>query len=165
VYSQTYARTVCSTLRPWPEVCFTNATVGGIPLPDNENTGDTPIRRPRSADLYEGSYSRYVRPARADDELIQQLVATIFEPSAPWKSEDPRLVQQLLDRAPQPNQIGVDDWDRPLRADEIAEIWGAPMEGPDTRFGWLRRADEICRAWGKPLVGPGGLRPDLTLPD
>jgi hypothetical protein len=50
-------------------------------------------------------------------------------------------------------------------ADEIAEVWGTPMEGPDTRLGWLRRADEICRAWGKPLVGPGGLRPDMTLPD
>jgi hypothetical protein len=74
-------------------------------------------------------------------------------------------VQQLLDRAPQPDQIGANDWDRPLRADEIAEVWGTPMERPDTRLGWLRRADEVCRAWGKPLVGPSGLRPDMTLPD
>jgi hypothetical protein len=68
-------------------------------------------------------------------------------------------VQYLLDAAPRPGQVGVDDWTRPLRADEIAEIWNTPMEGPDTRLGWLRRADEIARAWGTPLFGPGGLLP------
>jgi hypothetical protein len=74
-------------------------------------------------------------------------------------------VQQLLDKAPQPHRVEVDDWNRGLRANEIAEIWGAPMEGPDVRLGWLRRADEIARAWGKPLVGPGGLLPGKTLLD
>jgi hypothetical protein len=75
------------------------------------------------------------------------------------------LVQRLLDEAPRPEQVGVDDWNRPLRADEVAEIWGAPMEGPDTRRRWLLRADEIARAWGRPLFGPGGVLSDMTLDD
>jgi hypothetical protein len=52
-------------------------------VPGTDNTGATPIRRPRLADLYEGPYSRCVRPSRADDQLIQHLVAAIFEPSPP----------------------------------------------------------------------------------
>lgn len=44
----------------------------------------------------------------------------------------------------------------PLQADEVAEIWGAPMEGPDVREQWLARADEIARAWGRGLYGHGG---------
>jgi hypothetical protein len=112
-----------------------------------------------------------VRPSYPDDLRIQELVRVVFapEPMFPGMStlppEDPALVQQLLDEAPRPEQIGVDDWNRRLRADEVAEIWGAPMEGPDTRLGWLRRADEIARAWGKPLFGPGGVLPDTTLDD
>lgn len=129
-----------------------------------------PRRRPAPADLRRGGrFGAHVRPSYADDLQIQSLVQAVFAPQPlfpGWPAhqpEDPELVRQLLDRAPQPEAIGVDDWSRPLRADEIAEIWGTPMEGPDTRLGWLRRADEIARAWGKPLFGPGGLLPDTTL--
>jgi len=110
-----------------------------------------------------------VLPSYADDLDLQALVQVVFAPEPlfpglPCKQpEDPTLVRQLLDHAPRPGQIGIDDLDRPLRADEVAEIWGTPMEGPDTRRAWLRRADEVARAWGKPLFGPGGLLPDATL--
>ena len=67
-----------------------------------------------------GPYGRYVRPSEADDLNIRFLVETIFAPSPPWQPEDPQLVQQLLDRAPRPERTGADDWDRPLRADELA---------------------------------------------
>lgn len=127
-------------------------------------------RRPDPADLRRGGrYGAHARPSYADDLQIQSLVQAVFDPKPlfpDWPArqpEDPALVQQLLDRALRPEAIGVDDWNRPLRADEIAEIWGAPMEGPDTRRDWLNRADEIARAWGKPLFGPGGLLPDATL--
>lgn len=105
-----------------------------------------------------GAYGQHVLPSEADDMNIRFLVETIFAPTY-GQPEDPQLVQQLLDRAPQPDQVGAGDWDRPLRADEVTEVWGAPMEGPGTRENWLRRADEICRAWGRPLFGPGGLLP------
>jgi hypothetical protein len=128
------------------------------------------IRKPDRADLRRGGrFGKHVRPSLPDDSDIQALVAIIFapEPMFPgWpcrEPQDPALVQQLLDRAPRPEAIGVNDWSRPLRADEVAEIWGAPMEGPDTRREWLRRADEVCRAWGRPLFGPGGLLPDKTV--
>uniref|UniRef100_UPI003F4931A0 hypothetical protein n=1 Tax=Amycolatopsis sp. CA-151526 TaxID=3239921 RepID=UPI003F4931A0 len=97
---------------------------------------------------------------------MQGLVQMVFDPQPlfpgwPCRSpEDPELVEEVLDRAPRPGQVGLDDWGRPLRADEVAAIWGTPMEGPDTRLRWLRRADEIARAWGRPLFGPGGLLPD-----
>jgi hypothetical protein len=100
-----------------------------------------------------------VLPSEADDMNIRFLVEIIFAPSPPGQPEDPQLVQQLLDHAPQPGRADAADRERPLRADEVAEIWGAPMEGPGVRENWLRRADEICRAWGKPLFGPGGLLP------
>lgn len=128
----------------------------------------TEYARPDPAVLRRGAkFGQHVRPSRADDLMIERLVQAIFAPtsSTGWQPCDPRLVQQLLDRAPQPDQLGVDDWNRGLRADEIAEVWGAPMEGPDTRGQWLRRADEIARAWGQTLFGPNGLRPDITLGD
>ncbi|MGH3171505.1 MAG: hypothetical protein ACRDN0_37295 [Trebonia sp.] len=106
-----------------------------------------------------GAYGQHVLPSEADDMNVRFLVEIIFAPSPPGQPGDPRLVQQLLDHAPKPDQIGAGDWDRPLRADEVAEVWGAPMEGPGVRENWLRRADEVCRAWGKPLFGPGGLLP------
>jgi hypothetical protein len=104
-------------------------------------------------------------PSRADDLALQQLVRVIFAPSDPWQPGDPVLVQQLLNHAPQPTKVGVDDWNRPLRADEVAEVWGAPMEGPYVRRTWLLRADEVARAWGQPLFGEGGLAPDKTVED
>lgn len=130
-----------------------------------------PRRRPPHLALLrrDGEFGKHVLPAVADDMDLQSLVKVIFDPQPVFPgwpvrpAEHPDLVRQLLDRAPRPGQVGVDDWNRPLRADEVAEIWGAPMEGPDTRLGWLRRADEVCRAWGKPLFGPGGLLPDTTL--
>jgi hypothetical protein len=125
--------------------------------------------RPDPADLRRGGrHGQHDRPSAADDHDIQVLVQAVFAPEPLFPGlpclppEDPKLVRQLLDRAPRPAAIGVDDWARPLRADEVAEIWGTPMEGPDTRAGWLRRADEVARAWGKPLFGPGGLLPDST---
>jgi hypothetical protein len=130
-------------------------------------------RRPASADLRRGGrYGHHVLPDRAEDMEIEHLVQVIFAPQPMFPGQpgyqpgDPVLVQQLLDRAPQTDRTGVDDWDRPLRADEVAEIWGTPMMGDplDVRIAWLRRADEICRAWGQPLAGPGGLVPDMTLP-
>jgi hypothetical protein len=138
-----------------------------------EETTPTPARRrPDPADLCRsGRYGQHVRPSDDDDQNIQALVQAVFAPKPLFpdlparQPEDPTLVRQLLDHAPRPEAVGVDDWNRPLRADELAEIWGAPMEGPDTRAGWLRRADEIARAWGKPLFGPGGLLPDTTLED
>jgi hypothetical protein len=127
-------------------------------------------RRPDQAELRRGGrYGQHVRPSQADDREIQRLVQAVFAPQPLFPGlacpspEDSVLVRQLLDRAPRPDQIGVDDWNRPLRADEVAEIWGEPMEGPDTRLNWLRRADEIARVWGTPLFGPSGLLPDTTL--
>uniref|UniRef100_UPI003F498A2C hypothetical protein n=1 Tax=Amycolatopsis sp. CA-290885 TaxID=3239925 RepID=UPI003F498A2C len=132
----------------------------------------TPPRRqpPHLAELRRGAkFGQHVRPSPADDLRIQFLVSVVFDPQPLFPGwpcrppEDPGLVQYVLDEAPRPEAIGVDDWNRRLRADEIAEIWGEPMEGPDTRLGWLRRADEIARAWGRPLFGPGGVLPDTTL--
>jgi hypothetical protein len=134
---------------------------------------NTEYRRPASADVRRGGrFGQHVLPNRADDMQVEQLVRVVFQPQPMFPGQpchdpcDPVLVQQLLNHAPQTDRTGVDDWDRPLRADEIAEIWGAPMEGDplDVRIAWLRRADELCRAWGKPLAGPDGLRPNLTLP-
>ncbi|SFW13043.1 hypothetical protein [Amycolatopsis australiensis] len=122
-------------------------------------------QRPKFEVLHEGEFARHVRPSRADDELIIDLVEAIFAPRPPLEPCDLGLVRQLVDRAPQPENIGVDDWNRPLRADEIAEIWGAPMEGPDTREQWLARADEVARAWGRPLLGPDGLLAELGRSD
>jgi hypothetical protein len=126
--------------------------------------------RPAPADLRRGGrYGQHVLPSHAADLDLQQYVHVIFAPEplfpgwAHRPAEDPALVQQLLDQAPRTDAIGVDDWHRPLRADEVAKIWGEPMEGPDTRLTWLRRADEVCRAGGKPLFGPGGLLPEITL--
>lgn len=118
-----------------------------------------PARPARGTLLRGGAYGQHVLPSEADDMRVQSMVQAIFTPGASGQPEDPQLVQRLLDYAPQPDRIGVDDWGRGLRADEVAEIWGTPMEGPDTRGNWLRRADEICRAWGKPLFGTGGLLP------
>jgi hypothetical protein len=133
-----------------------------------EESSPPPRRRPSPADLRRGGrYGAHVLPSMADDLQIQSLVRAVFSPQPLFPGQPahqpPALVQQLLDRAPRPEVIGVDDWSRPLRADEVAEIWGEPMEGPDTRLGWLRRADEIARAWGKPLFGPGGLLPGTSL--
>lgn len=39
----------------------------------------------------------------------------------------PRLVQEpIADFAPWPTQAGMADWNRSLRADEIAIVWGTP---------------------------------------
>ncbi|GLY54847.1 hypothetical protein [Lentzea sp. NBRC 102530] len=127
---------------------------------------------PAQADLQRGGrYGQHVRASEAEDDDLQRRIAAIFAPRPRFPGqpcpvpEDREAALKLLDRAPQPDQIGVDDWDRPLRADEIAEIWGTPTEGINTRREWLTRADEICRAWGKPLFGAGGLLPDRTLDD
>src|SRR6266568_5245426 len=131
----------------------------------------TIYRSPDLADLRRGGpYGQHVLPGHADDMKVHQLVEAIFAPKPLFPGLpchqpcDPVLVQQLLDHAPQTDRTGVDDWDRPLRADEIAEVWGAPMEGDplDVRIAWLRRADELCRAWGRPLTGINGLAPALT---
>ncbi|MEV6832041.1 hypothetical protein [Amycolatopsis sp. NPDC051102] len=119
-------------------------------------------QRPKFELLHEGEFARHVRPSRADDELIIDLVAAVFAPRPPLAPCDPGLIRQLVDRAPQPGNVGVDDRNRSLRADEVAEIWGAPMEGPETRAQWLARADEVARAWGRPLLGPDGLLADLA---
>lgn len=137
----------------------------------SEDATPQPTRkRPRLADLYRGGpFGQHALPSEADDMDLQLYVSVIFTPEPLFEGltcrdpEDPALVQQLLDRAPRPDQIGVDDWHRRLRADEVAEIFGTPMEGPNTRRRWLLRADEVCRAWGKPLFGEGGLLPDTTL--
>jgi hypothetical protein len=112
-----------------------------------------------------GAYGRYVLPSEADDTNLRCLAEIIFPPSPPGQPENPQLVQQLLNYAPQPDRTGAGDWDRPLRADETAEVWDTPMEGPGTRENRLRRADELCRARGKPLSGPGGLLPDDPGPE
>lgn len=130
-------------------------------------------QRPHPADICRGGrYGQHVLPGRADDMRVEQLVQVIFQPEPMFPgwpcSEplDPQLVQQLLDYAPQTDKTGIDDWNRSLRADEIAAIYGETMEGDplDVRINWLRRADELCRAWGVPLAGAGGLVPDMTLP-
>jgi hypothetical protein len=128
----------------------------------------TDYRLPSPADVRRGGHhGQFVLPSRVDDEEVQHLVRVLFAPTSPGLEPcAPVLIQQLLRAAPQTDRTGVDDWNRPLRADEMAEIWGTPMEGDplDVRIAWLRRADELCRAWGWSLVGPEGLAPDLTLP-
>jgi hypothetical protein len=131
-------------------------------------------QRPKLADVRRGGrFGQHVLPSRADDSFVQGLVKVVFAPQPMFPGGDccdpcaPEVVQQLLDHAPQTDRTGVDDWGRGLRADEIAAIYGEPMEGDplEVRINWLRRADELCRAWGRPLAGPGGLVPDMTLPD
>lgn len=129
-----------------------------------------PRRRPDPADLRRGGrFGRHHRPNIADDHRIRTLVEAVFDPKPLFEGlpvrepGDETLIRQLIDHAPRPEAVGRDDWHRPLRADEVAEIWGEPLEGPDTRLDWLRRADEVARAWGTPLFGPGGLLPDTTV--
>ncbi|MGI5507385.1 hypothetical protein [Lentzea sp. CA-135723] len=136
-----------------------------------EQPQQPPVRpRPAQAELRRGGrYGQHVRASEPEDYELQRRIAAIFAPEPlfpdlPSPTPEAReAALRLLEYAPQPGRIGVDDWDRPLRADEHAEIWGAPMEGVNTRREWLVRADEICRAWGRPLCGPGGLLPDRTL--
>jgi hypothetical protein len=117
----------------------------------------TDYRRPRLSDLSPGGdFGDHVLPNPADDLLVRGLVDVVFAPSDGTPPFAPQLVQQLLDRAPRPpEQTGVDDWNRPLRADEVAAIYGEPMTV--TREQWLARADEVAAAWGRPLLGVGGL--------
>lgn len=133
----------------------------------------TAYHRPAPGELRRGArYGQHVLPSHADDLQIQSLVQAVFAPQPlfpnlpGYQPCDPVLVRQLVDHAPQTDRTGQDDWNRPLRADEVAEIWGEPMEGDplDVRISWLRRADEVCRAWGRPLAGLGGLAPEMTLP-
>lgn len=101
-------------------------------------------------------------PADGTDKGLWQLVADLYEPAQTemrsphqraGKAGDPAVLDRILDKAPQADRTGVDDWGRSLRADEEAIIWG---EIPVDRRSWLERADEIATAWGKPLFGPTG---------
>lgn len=137
----------------------------------SEQPHEPPARpRPAQADLRRGGrYGQHVRASLPEDYELQRRIAAVFAPEPLFPGlpcpipEERAAALKLLDYAPQPGRVGVDDWDRPLRADEAAEIWGAPMEGVNTRREWLARADEICRAWGRGLFGPGGLLPDHML--
>jgi hypothetical protein len=112
---------------------------------------------PPAALRRDAQFGHHVLPSDADDRELRTHVQVVFAPSPPWRPFDPQLIQQLMDFAPQPDQIGVNDMGRALRADEHAQVWGTPMEGPDIRRRWLERADEVCRAWGAPLFGPRSL--------
>jgi hypothetical protein len=122
--------------------------------------------RPGYEPLFEGAYSKHILPSRADEFGVRRMVDSVFTGGtgiggtfAPF---DARLLRQLLDHAPDPELLGVCDWQRGLRADEIAAIYG---ETPPTREAWLLRADEMARAWGRPLLGRGGLVDEVLGPD
>ncbi|MEO6087752.1 MAG: hypothetical protein ABIQ18_32035 [Umezawaea sp.] len=128
----------------------------------------TEFTRPGHVPLFDGGpYSHHVLPDRGDDVHVRTLVDHMFMggPGALGTHPrlHPRLVRQLLDRAPDPEFLGVEDWaPRALRVDEVAAIYGRT---PPTRDAWLLRADEISRAWGRGLLGPGGLVAELLGPD
>jgi len=116
---------------------------------------------PGRATLDDGDFAQHVLPNRADDQAVRDYVARLFT-GAGGKPFSPRLLQHVLDHAPDPELLGVADWQRGLRADEVAVIYG---EVSPSRNDWLLRADEIARAWGRPLFGPGGLVADVLGPD
>lgn len=63
-------------------------------------------RRPGPADLRRGGrYGAHARPSTLPPE-------------------DPALVRQLLDRASRPDQVGLDDGNRPLRAGRVSDLFG-----------------------------------------
>lgn len=115
------------------------------------------LRRPDRASLRPGGkFGRHAVEPRHHDQEILSLVEVLFAPTdKAYEPLDRALVRQLLDYAPRPDQLGVKDWDRKLRADEVAAVHG--QEYTISRDAWLRRADEACRAWGRPLLGEGGL--------
>jgi len=95
------------------------------------------------------------------ETMIRQDVEEFYRPGLrEWRRGEDRPgcdigdedLQRLLDRAPRPALLGVDDWGRRTRADEDAVIWGIK---PPQRRPWLERADVIAAAWGLPLFGPG----------
>lgn len=123
----------------------------------------TEFTRPGHEPLFEGEFSRHVLPDHGDDIHVRTLVDHLYigGPGAlgSFPSLHPRLVRQLLDRAPDPEFLGVEDWaPRALRVDEVATIYGRT---PPTREAWLLRADEIARGWGRGLLGPAGLVAEL----
>jgi hypothetical protein len=102
-------------------------------------------------------------PDPIQDTDLRRLVDQVFQGRGAAPSFDPRLVRQLLDRAPDPELAGVEDFaPRALRADEVAMIWGQPSASRRT---WLLRADEIARAHGRALFGPDGLVAEVLGPD
>uniref|UniRef100_UPI003F492685 hypothetical protein n=1 Tax=Actinokineospora sp. CA-119265 TaxID=3239890 RepID=UPI003F492685 len=114
--------------------------------------------------LRRAPFAEHVLGSRGQDLDVQDDVAVLFRAAA--ESDPPvfapHVVRRLLARAPDPELLGVQDWQRGLRADEVAVIFGSV---PPTRRQWLLRADEIARAWGRALLGPEGIVQTVLGPD